>query len=85
MLVAEAKNQFKHDVHPQFQALKLMNGCTDIPEDHVGTLTCSLDIKAQDFPQKVEQIIRLFVANKKAMGNKTEENFTNMCEERLDL
>ena len=67
MLVAEAKNQFKHDVHPQFQALKLMNGCTNIPEDHVGTLTYSLDIKAQDFPEKVEQIIRSFVANKKAM------------------
>ena len=42
-LVAEAKNQFKHDVQSQYQALKLMNGCKDVPEDHVRTLICLLD------------------------------------------
>ena len=84
-LVSEAKTQFNHDIHPQFQALKLMNGCTDIPEDHVGTLTCSLDIKAQDFPQQIEKIIRSFVSSKKAMGARNEENVTNYCDEKYDL
>ena len=79
-LVSEAKSQFQHDIHPQFQALKLMNGCTEIPEDHVGSLTCSLDIKAQNFASEVEKIIRSFVTSRKALGTKIDENDTNYCD-----
>jgi len=79
-LVSEAKSQFQHDIHPQFQALKLMNGCTEIPEDHVGSLTCLLDIKAQNFAMEVEKIIRSFVTSRKALGTKIDENNTNYCD-----